>query len=224
MEPLGNGVRRTVEVGISGLLCVALLPLVLLTAIGSALALRTWPFFTQDRVGLGGEPFRFLKIRTLPVDVPAYIDKLSLDHRRIPAFCELIRRLHIDELPQLLLVLTGRMSLVGPRPEMGHLHERLPVGFRELRTSVRPGCTGLWQIGAACPELIGASPEYDRYYVTHRTVALDLWILGRTIATMMGSKRYVTLDDVPPWAVKTAEARPRVDVEPARRAPVTADR
>ncbi len=166
-------------------------------------------------MGRGEQPFRFLKIRTLPADVPVYIDKLQLDQRRIPAFCQLIRRMHIDELPQLLLVLSGRMSLVGPRPEMAHLHERLPVHFRELRTSVRPGCTGLWQIGAACPELIGTSPEYDQYYLAHRTVVLDIWIIGRTIATMMGSRRFVTLDEVPLWAVKKAKSRPLADVEAA---------
>lgn len=194
--------RRSLDVVISLGLLLLTLPILTLVIVGSAMSLRTHPLFVQDRVGRGGELFRFLKVRTLPREVPAYIDKHQLPQDAIPAFCRLLRRLHLDELPQLLLVLRGHMSLVGPRPEMGHLHGEMPPEFAALRTSVRPGCTGLWQVSAARTELISASPQYDEVYLAHRTLRLDLWVLYRTALQMVGLGRCITLDDVPAWSLR----------------------
>ncbi len=194
--------RRAFDIGMSAVLLLLALPVMVIAAVGSAISLRTWPLFAQGRIGRNGERFLFLKIRTLRPEVPEYIDKHQLDQWQIPTFCRLLRRLHLDELPQLFLVLWGRMSLVGPRPEMGYLHRRMPVAFAAERTSVRPGCTGLWQISRACSELISESPEYDRFYLAHRTLRLDLWILYRTTLNMLGVRGLVTLDDVPTWACR----------------------
>lgn len=195
--------RRTFDIVVSAGLLLFTLPVVLVAAIGSAVTLRAWPFFAQRRIGRDGEVFVFLKVRTLRPTVPAYIDKHQLDQAQIPAFCRLLRRLHLDELPQLLLVLQGKMSLVGPRPEMGYLHRLMPPEFAELRNSVRPGCTGLWQVSEASIELIGESPQYDRLYVSHRTLRLDLWVLYRTALHMLGIGRAITLADVPAWALRS---------------------
>jgi lipopolysaccharide/colanic/teichoic acid biosynthesis glycosyltransferase len=192
--------KRAFDVVVSGGLLLLVLPVIVIAAVASAAALRAWPFFTQDRVGRGGELFRFLKIRTLPVDVAAYTDKHQLTDVEIPPVCRLMRRLHLDELPQLLLVLRGRMSLVGPRPEMAYLHESMPEGFSELRTSVRPGCTGLWQVSESCIDLISHAPEYDCFYLTNESLRLDAWILFRTGLKMIDLGRPVTLADVPEWA------------------------
>lgn len=200
--------RRTVDILLSATLLAAVLPLLLVVVLVSAVALRAWPFFTQDRVGEGGELFRFLKVRTLRPEVPGYVDKHQLDVDRIPAVCRLMRRLHVDELPQLLLVLRGRMSLVGPRPELACLHEELPPAFAELRTSVPPGCTGLWQISESCTDLIGAAPEYDRFYLEHRSWRLDLFVLVRTALQMLNIGRCVTLADIPQWAAPRAVPLP----------------
>ena len=156
-----------------------------------------------------------MKVRTLPVDTPGYVDKHQLDHSRIPPFCRLLRRLHLDELPQLLLVLRGHMSLVGPRPEMAYLHDLMAPDFAELRTSVRPGCTGLWQISEACIDLISRTPEYDRYYLAQRSLHLDLWVLYRTALKMVGLGATISLDDVP-CVGDTARARRRCDGARAR--------
>jgi lipopolysaccharide/colanic/teichoic acid biosynthesis glycosyltransferase len=177
------------------------LPVLLIAVAGSAILLRAWPFFTQERIGRHGETFRFLKVRTLPPTVPSYIDKHQLAEHSIPRFCQMLRTLHLDELPQLFLVLRGRMSLVGPRPEMGWLHERMHPQFADARTSVRPGCTGLWQVSDACTDLISASPEYDRFYLSHRTLRFDLWVLSRTVLKMTGLSSRVTLGDVPAWVM-----------------------
>lgn len=191
--------RRALDIVVSAGLLFLTLPIILLAAVGSAASLRARPFFTQQRVGRNGDSFQFIKIRTLPADTPAYVDKHQLDPATIPPFCALLRRLHLDELPQLLLVLRGRMSLVGPRPEMAYLHAALPEDFAALRTSVRPGCTGLWQVSEGCTDLIGSSPEYDRYYLGQRTLRFDLWVLYRTALKMVGLGGTITLGDVPDW-------------------------
>lgn len=191
--------RRAFDFIASAVLLLVALPVIAIAALGSALSLRATPFFVQHRVGRDGEQFRLVKVRTLPVGTPTYIDKHQIDTSRVPGFCRLLRRLHLDELPQLALVLAGRMSLVGPRPEMSYLHLDLPHDFAGLRTSVRPGCTGLWQISEACTDLIGYSPEYDRYYLAHRSLRLDVWVLLRTAAKMLGLARPITLRDVPAW-------------------------
>jgi lipopolysaccharide/colanic/teichoic acid biosynthesis glycosyltransferase len=197
--------KRASDLLITSVLLLVTLPVLLITAFGSALVLRAWPFFTQQRVGLGGETFRFLKVRTLPLATPAYLTKHQLSPDRIPRFTRVLRNMHFDELPQLLLVLTGRMSLVGPRPEMRDFNDRLDPAFAAERTSVRPGCTGLWQVSQAHTEMIGEAPEYDRFYIEHQRLRLDLWILWQTARTMVGLGERITLADVPRWAAPDAE-------------------
>jgi lipopolysaccharide/colanic/teichoic acid biosynthesis glycosyltransferase len=199
-----NAGRRALDIGVALTLALLTLPVLLLALVGSAITLRAWPFFAQQRVGIEGEPFRFYKVRTLPPAVPAYTDKFALAHQSIPRFCLLLRALHLDELPQLGLVLAGRMSLVGPRPEMPYLHDGLPPAFAEQRTSIRPGCTGLWQISESSTGLIGSAPEYDRFYLEHRSLRLDLWILVRTALKMTRAARTITLPEVPGWALAGA--------------------
>ena len=202
-----DGLKRAVDLVVGLILLAACLPVILVIAVGSALTLRAWPFFVQERIGRDGQTFRFLKIRTLPTATNPYADKYSLAELDIPRFTRLLRALHLDELPQLLLVVLGRMSLVGPRPEMPTLHAALPPGFAQARSRVRPGCTGLWQVGVDCDGLIGEAPEYDAYYVAHRSQRLDLWILWQTVRKVVsGGAGQVVLDEVPTWA-----SRPRVD-------------
>lgn len=188
---------RAIDLTVAALLLALCLPVLVVAAVGAAASLRANPFFLQQRVGWGGRPFRFVKIRTLPPEVPSYVDKHQLARWSIPPFCRLLRRLHLDELPQLLLVITGQMSLVGPRPEMAHLHEAMGTDFSSIRTSQRPGCTGLWQISTACTGLIADAPHYDLVYVERRTAWLDLWILYRTGLKMLGLGRLITVDDIP---------------------------
>lgn len=193
--------RRAFDLAVSVGLALVTLPIVVVAAAGSAISLRAWPFFCQQRVGRDGARFTFLKIRTLSPAVPAYIDKHELAAHDIPGFCRLLRALHLDELPQLYLVIVGRMSLVGPRPEMGRLHDEMHPRFAAERTAVRPGCTGLWQISEACGDLIHAAPHYDRFYLANRTLRLDFWVLGRTVLKMLGVRRIVTVDRVPAWTL-----------------------
>ena len=206
--------KRAFDLLFASLLLLVTLPIMIVAALGSAIVLRAWPFFVQRRTGLDGRSFRFLKIRTLPTSTPAYLLKNELCLDYMPRFTRALRRLHFDELPQLFLVLGGHMSLVGPRPEMIEFHDRLDTEFATARTSVVPGCTGLWQIGQGCTGLIGESPEYDRFYLRHQGLRLDLWILGQTVLMMFGRRELVRLTDVPAWAapdrtVGTTSAPPR---------------
>jgi lipopolysaccharide/colanic/teichoic acid biosynthesis glycosyltransferase len=192
--------KRAFDVSIGVVLVLLTLPVMVACTIGAAIAHRANPFFVQTRVGRGGRPFRVVKIRTLPPEAPRYADKYAIGAIPIPRFTALLRQLHLDELPQLLLVVTGRMSLVGPRPEMQGLHDRLDADFAAERSSVRPGCTGLWQVGTGCQGLIGESPEFDQHYLRFGTFRLDLWILVRTVGMFTGRHRpLASITDIPAW-------------------------
>jgi len=214
--------KRSIDVLMGTVLALLTLPVVLLLAAVTAVNLRAWPFFVQTRVGAGGVPFRLLKLRTLPVSTNHYADKRAIESIPLGWVSRNLRRTHLDELPQLLLVPIGRMSLVGPRPEMRFLHEQMPDSFARRRTEVRPGCTGLWQIGHDCSKLIVEAPEYDLYYVENRSLLLDLWIAWRTVA-MIVHRRTVSLADVPAWipevgtvtAFSLTHAHTELEVDPA---------
>lgn len=209
--------RRLIDITVGGLIALAVLPLIGLLAVIGALVFRANPFFVQDRVGLRGHDFRLWKLRSMPPQAPAYADKYELQEVAIPRWGRLIRKLHLDELPQLLHVPAGRMSLVGPRPEMRFLHEKMPAMFAHRRVSVRPGCTGLWQVSEASERLILETPEYDDFYLANHSWRMDLWLLGRTAMTMLQLGRPVALDRIPAWVVPAAEqVRWQPSVEPLR--------
>ena len=190
-------VKRAMDIVVGGVLALLAAPIIVALAVALAVTLRSFPFFVQRRVGLDGREFRLVKLRTLPKGTAPYVDKYQLAGVQIPAFAALLRRLHLDELPQLFLVPAGRMSLVGPRPEMPALHRRFPESFAAMRTSVRPGCTGLWQIGRHSGGLIGETPFYDEFYLAHRSPSLDLWIMAQTVRLMAGRGRQFRLADIP---------------------------
>ncbi|MEY2423383.1 MAG: hypothetical protein QOI95_3450 [Acidimicrobiaceae bacterium] len=200
---LADTAKRILDVMVAALMLLAALPLILVSAVAAGVSLRAWPFFWHYRVGRGGELFRLIKLRTLPPATPHYANKYQISELPIPRLCLALRRFHIDELPQLLLVITGRMSLVGPRPEMPPLHAALEPAFAAARTSVRPGCTGLWQVSNHCQELIPEHPEFDMVYLQHRSLRLDVWIAWHTVTQMLvpaRRRRLVTAAQVPQWA------------------------
>lgn len=199
--------KRTLDVVVGTVLALAVTPLIVLLACVLTVQYRTSPFFVQQRLGRAGHPFRIVKLRTLPPETPAYADKYALRKLELPTIPRLLRHLHLDELPQLWLVPFGRMSLVGPRPEMAFLHDRLPRSVAEERMSVRPGCTGLWQVSVHAGELILEHPEYDLAYVARPSLRLDAWIMWHTLRMLCGGDRRVTLDALPVWATAPAPRR-----------------
>jgi lipopolysaccharide/colanic/teichoic acid biosynthesis glycosyltransferase len=166
--------------------------------------LRAWPFFVQRRIGRGGRAFSIVKIRTLPRHVPAYMLKTELGQVRLPALSRFLRAHHLDELPQLFLVPLGTLSLVGPRPKMPDAAEPVDEHYGRMRVQVPQGCTGLWQISPHKGELPHEAPMYDRFYVQHSSLALDLWILAKTMLVMTRLSAPVALDGMPAWVVRRA--------------------
>jgi lipopolysaccharide/colanic/teichoic acid biosynthesis glycosyltransferase len=142
--------------------------------------------FVQERVGLGGRIFRIFKFRTMWKDAPRYANSPGGDRDpRITRIGRFLRRTGLDELPQLLNVIRGEMSIVGPRPEMPFLVD----GYNDLqrqRFHVKPGITGLWQVSVDRHAEIHENIEYDLYYISHQSLLLDVLVLFETLFFTLG--------------------------------------
>jgi len=176
-------VKRAFDVVVAGAALVVLSPVLAVVAVLVRLRLGAPVLFRQARAGLQGEPFTLTKFRTM-TDERGPDGELLPDAGRLPAFGSFLRSTSLDELPELVHVLKGEMSLVGPRP--------LPTAYLERyderqarRHEVRPGITGWAQVNgrntADWPERL----EMDVWYVDHRTLLLDLQILWRTVRVVV---------------------------------------
>lgn len=172
--------KRTFDLAVSLSLLLLLAPALTLIALAVKCTSRGPVLFVQERVGRNGERFPMFKFRSMFVDAPAYAFSPRGSHDpRITPLGRFLRRTSLDELPQLLNVARGEMSLVGPRPEMPFIVERYSKAQRK-RLEVTPGITGLWQLSADRAFLIHENIEYDLYYVRNRNFFLDLAILVHT--------------------------------------------
>jgi len=160
-------------------------PILLLLTILIKLDSKGPAVFRQERVGQHGTLFKMYKFRTMYADAPeyGYSPSVSSDPR-ITRFGRFLRRTSLDELPQLLNVLQGQMSLVGPRPEMPFIVNSYTARHRQ-RLGVKPGLTGLWQLSGDRNFLIHENLEYDLYYIQHRNSFMDLAILLHTLVFAM---------------------------------------
>ena len=151
-------------------------------------------FHKQDRVGHFGRPFEILKLRTMRARPGEKLHWTAMDDERINRVGKVLRRLHLDELPQAWNILRGDMSVVGPRPEQIRYVEELreSIPYYNTRLSVRPGLTGWAQVNYGYGSGVEGSTvklSYDLYYIKHQSVALDLLIIARTlfaVATLKG--------------------------------------
>jgi lipopolysaccharide/colanic/teichoic acid biosynthesis glycosyltransferase len=141
--------------------------------------------FRQTRVGRDGRRFVLWKFRSMRADAPVYArSPISGADERLTRVGRWIRRLSLDELPQLVNVLRGEMSLVGPRPEMPFIADRYNSTER-LRLVVKPGITGLWQISHGRASAIHENLQYDLYYIREQNLRLDAAILLRTVSVVI---------------------------------------
>lgn len=170
----------------------AILLLVILLPVWLPLALLLWianggkPFFFQQRPGLNGKVFVLMKFRTM-TDKRDAAGKLLPDRQRLTRLGSLVRKTSLDELPQLINVLKGDMSLIGPRPL---LVEYLPL-YNEVqhkRHSMRPGITGWAQVNGRNAISWDRRFEYDVWYVEHVSPALDLKIMWLTLLKVLRSE------------------------------------
>jgi exopolysaccharide biosynthesis polyprenyl glycosylphosphotransferase len=189
--------KRAFDIVGSAVLLVALTPLFLVTALLIKLASPGPVFYRQERIGLSGEPFHILKFRSMVMNADARLAAL-LDEQgngdtplfkvkhdpRITPIGRVIRRYSIDELPQLLNVLLGDMSLVGPRPQVDG-EVRLYDSKASRRLAVKPGMSGLWQVSGRSNLSWEDSIRLDLYYVENWSVTSDLVILLRTARAVL---------------------------------------
>jgi putative colanic acid biosynthesis UDP-glucose lipid carrier transferase len=185
--------KRSVDMVFSALAIMFVLPVVIpVVYILLRFSSRGPLFFVQDRIGKNGHVFRCYKFRTMHVNDDADLRQCSENDERIFRVGKFLRATHMDELPQLLNVLKGDMSLVGPRPHMVYHDELFSAMVPEyiLRQQVRPGLTGLAQVqGCHGPtpdlESIRRRTRYDLHYVRNASPKLDTLIFFRTIRQVL---------------------------------------
>ena len=185
-------------------LLVVLAPALLLIAALVRLTSRGPALFRQERVGYRGRPFTMLKFRSMRVDCPDavhrdFVGRMLTGHdprgtgdglfklandQRVTPLGDVLRRTSLDELPQLVNVLRGDMSLVGPRPALRWEVELYQHHHHE-RFLVRPGITGLWQVSGRSRLTMTQALDLDVEYARRRSVLFDLWILIRTIPAVL---------------------------------------
>ena len=159
-------------------------------------------FFTQERIGRDGKPFTMWKFRTMRKDAEQVLQeylskdprvqavwndtgKLEEDPRIIAGIGRFLRKSRLDELPQLWNVLSGDMSLVGPRPLPQYHLQQLDPDFIQNRHRVTPGMTGMWQVVGAGDGNPDAFEKWDHYYIQHWSLWLDLKLLLKTCRVML---------------------------------------
>ncbi|MBT2133600.1 TIGR03013 family PEP-CTERM/XrtA system glycosyltransferase [Croceibacterium sp. LX-88] len=186
-----SAAKRLFDILASGLLLLLSFPVIALFALLVKIDSKGPALFRQVRVGLYGQPFILLKLRSMRIDAEAGGAKWAeKDDPRVTRVGRLIRKIRVDELPQVWTVLTGKMSFVGPRPEVpafvDDLDDRIP--FYAERHMVKPGITGWAQINypyGASIEDSRRKLEYDLYYAKNYTPFLDLLILLQTLRVII---------------------------------------
>jgi exopolysaccharide biosynthesis polyprenyl glycosylphosphotransferase len=196
----GRMVKMVMDRALAGLALFVLAPAFLLIAAAVRLTSTGPALFRQRRVGEGGRHFTVFKFRTMSVDAEQRLQEMAglNEHEggvlfkvrrdpRVTRVGAVLRRYSMDELPQLINVLKGQMSLVGPRPPLPEEVERYP-GEAHRRLLVKPGLTGLWQISGRSDLSWEESVRLDLHYVENWSLALDLVILWKTAFAVLSRK------------------------------------
>jgi exopolysaccharide biosynthesis polyprenyl glycosylphosphotransferase len=192
-------VKRSLDILVAAAGLILLLPLLLALAIAIKFDSPGPALYRQTRVGMNSKAFRILKFRSMHRDAESRIEALRhLNEADGPVFKirkdprttrigRFLRRTSLDELPQLLNVLSGEMTLVGPRPPLpGEVAQYRPQD--RLRLSVKPGITCLWQIRGRSECTFEEWMEYDREYIDNRSTWLDVRIMARTMMAVLTSR------------------------------------
>ena len=204
MTPTYDAVKRCIDLVVAIVLLLVLSPVLAVAAIAVKCSGSGPTFFRQIRVGRGGKPFEILKFRTMRTTSSPGPLITGAGDPRVTRVGRVLRRWKVDELPQLVNVLRGEMSFVGPRPEVPRYVNMFAEEYREL-LAVRPGITDLASMAFRDEEILlgrSANPE-DLYvreilprklalshaYVRRRSFGLDLRLIARTVATILGWPR-----------------------------------
>jgi lipopolysaccharide/colanic/teichoic acid biosynthesis glycosyltransferase len=178
--------KRLLDIVLSGIGLVLCAPVLAALAVAIRLESPGHPFYTQTRAGRHGRPFMIYKLRTMVSGAEFTGAGLAIQEGddRITRLGRFLRRYSLDELPNLFNVLRGEMSIVGPRPTLLHQVEQYTERQRD-RLSVRPGMTGWAQINGRASLPWSERIEMDIWYVHHRSIALDLRIIARTLGMVL---------------------------------------
>jgi lipopolysaccharide/colanic/teichoic acid biosynthesis glycosyltransferase len=198
-DSLDLAVKRAIDIAVTSMALLMLLPVFVVTALAVKLSSPGPVLHRQVRIGRNGVPFGFLKFRSMYID--AEMRKAQLTDRneavgpifkiksdpRITPVGRVIRKLSVDELPQLFHVLSGRMTLVGPRP---HLPEEVEAydGSARRRLAVKPGITGIWQVSGRSDLDFATWIALDIEYLDTWSNALDLKLLTRTVGAVLSGR------------------------------------
>jgi len=179
--------RRLLDIVAGACALVLAAPVMLVAMVAIRLESRGHPIYKQQRIGRNGRPFAMFKLRTM-VDGAEHIGAglaINENDSRVTRVGAFLRRTSLDELPNLVNVLRGDMSFIGPRPT-------IPVQVAQYtprqrgRLAIRPGITGWAQVNGRAALPWSERIDLDLYYIEHRSLALDLRILGRTLAIVFG--------------------------------------
>jgi Undecaprenyl-phosphate galactose phosphotransferase WbaP len=201
--PLNRFAKRFMDCSVVVLGGLIIMPFLLLIAICIKLNSRGPALYKHTRIGINGKEFKTYKFRTMVQDADKRLAELLLNDSsaraeweatqklkndpRVTPFGRLLRKLSIDEFPQLLNVLRGEMSLVGPRPIVRDEIEKYGEDFSRI-FSLKPGITGLWQISGRSDTGYTDRVSFDTYYSQNWSVWLDLWILYRTAGVVLAGR------------------------------------
>lgn len=185
----GEFLIRLLDVVGSLALLILSMPVMMISALLIRITSRGPVFYTQERVGQGGRLFTLYKLRTMIDDAEKHVGPVlaTKDDDRVTPVGRILRRMRIDELPQIYNVLRGDMSLVGPRPERAFFIERHKT-LQGVRLSVKPGLTGLAQVRSYYNLKPTHKVRYDYLYIQNRSFLLNISILLQTIPVLFGKK------------------------------------
>lgn len=206
LVPANCWMKRAIDLTMTLLVGIVSFPVLAIAAVWIwAVSPEASPFYCQIREGEGRRKFRVWKLRTMFPHADALLRKylagnpaarrewethlkLKNDPRILPVVGTLLRRTSLDELPQLLNIIKGEMTLVGPRPFPRYHLDHFDKPFREFRAKVTPGLTGLWQVSARSDGDLEVQKSLDTFYIRNWSLWLDLYILARTVRAVLLSK------------------------------------
>jgi len=214
LNPAEELLKRTFDLVVSSALLLLTSPILLIVFVMVRATSAGPVFYRQERIGRGGKPFHVLKFRTMNVDAERHSGPvLASEHDpRITEIGRLLRATRLDELPQMLNVIKGEMSLVGPRPERPYFVQRFEkeLPAYELRHAVKPGITGLAQVVGRYGTTVESKLHFDLLYIYNYSLLLDLKVLLQTIRVVLQGEQAGGLK------MRTATRLPRPAVDPMR--------
>jgi exopolysaccharide biosynthesis polyprenyl glycosylphosphotransferase len=190
-----KGLKRIIDIFVSLFILILASPALIITAFAIKIDSPGSVFFKQARCGIDGELFKMIKFRSMYHDAEKHSGPVwsTKNDPRITNIGRIIRRVRIDEIPQMINVLKGEMSLVGPRPERPYFVEKLSkeIPYYKRRLKVKPGITGWAQVKHKYDESIEdvkIKLRYDLFYIENMSIRMDFKILFRTIFVVLFAK------------------------------------